>query len=100
MPQDPLGDIEKHFWLTRSVARCVGISLTEAMADGQLSPEGYAELITRCRRCLNGGRCEIWLATQQEWAGLVPDFCANADALNALNWGSKARMRAIAKRRL
>ena len=98
MPQDLLGDIDKHFWLTRSAARCVGVSLTEALADGQLSPEGYAELITRCRTCPNGQRCEVWLATQQEWAGAVPDFCANANALNALNSGSKVGMRTVAKR--
>ncbi|WP_299077036.1 DUF6455 family protein [uncultured Ruegeria sp.] len=98
MSQDLLGDIDKHFWLTRSAARCVGISLTGALADGQLSPEGYAELITRCRTCPSSRRCEVWMATQQEWAEAVPDFCANASALNALNGGLKARMGPVAKR--
>ncbi|NVO54425.1 hypothetical protein HW561_01300 [Rhodobacteraceae bacterium B1Z28] len=92
MPNVDLGDIEKHFWLTRSVARCLGVSLTEAMAEGQLSPEGYAELITRCRASHCCGQCEVWLATQQDLAGSAPNFCANADILNALRRGSKSGM--------
>ncbi len=88
----PLGDIEKHFWLTRSVARCVGVSLTDAMAEDQLSPDGYAELVTRCRASDCSGRCQAWLALQHELAESAPEFCANADALNALSERLKPRV--------
>ncbi len=37
-----LGDPARHFWLTRSVARTMGISLSEAMAVGHLSAPDYA----------------------------------------------------------
>ncbi|WP_254451537.1 DUF6455 family protein [Ruegeria sp. HKCCA5763] len=84
MAQVPLGEIEKHFWLTRSVSRCMGISLTEAMADGRLTPEGYSELVTRCRASNCEGQCALWLAEQQMLANSAPDFCANANTLNGL----------------
>ncbi len=84
MPPIPLGDIEKHFWLTRSVARCMGVSLTDAMADGRLSEHGYAEMVTRCRAAQCDGRCELWLGSQHTQLQKAPEFCANAEVLNNL----------------
>ncbi len=84
MPQTSLGEIEKHFWLTRSVARCMGVSLTEAMAEGRLTPHDYAQMVTRCRGSGCDQHCQIWLAAQQARAGAAPEFCANAELLNAL----------------
>lgn len=84
MSELALGGIEKHFWLTRSVSRCMGISMTEAMADGRLSPEQYAELVTRCRAAGCDVQCEYWLARQQGPATTAPDFCPNAETLNGL----------------
>ncbi|WP_371807909.1 DUF6455 family protein [Ruegeria sp. HKCCA0235A] len=84
MSQVALGEIEKHFWLTRSVSRCMGISMTEAMAEGRLSPEKYAELVTRCRAAGCDVQCEFWLARQQGTATTAPDFCPNAEILNGL----------------
>ncbi|MGI9370824.1 MAG: DUF6455 family protein [Ruegeria sp.] len=84
MPPIPLGEIEKHFWLTRSVARCMGVSLTEAMADGRLSQHAYAEMVTRCRAAQCDGKCELWLGSQQTGLPKAPDFCANAESLNNL----------------
>ncbi len=92
MPQVALGEIEKHFWLTRSVARCLGISLTEAMAEGQLPAEAYAELVTRCRASNCCGQCAIWLSQQQQLADAAPEFCANAQALNRLRRPSNSRV--------
>ncbi|WP_170331886.1 DUF6455 family protein [Ruegeria arenilitoris] len=79
-----LGEVEKHFWLTRSVARCMKISLTEAMADGRLTPDRYAEMVTRCRASNCSDQCSVWLAEQQSEADAAPEFCANADQMNAL----------------
>ncbi|WP_377190273.1 DUF6455 family protein [Ruegeria meonggei] len=84
MTRDVLGDVEKHFWLTRSVARCMHISLAEAMVEGRLSADKYAELVTRCRASRCSGRCMAWLSELQSEASAAPDFCANADLLNAL----------------
>lgn len=82
--RDILGDVEKHFWLTRSVAKCMNLSLTEAMADGRLDADQYAELVTRCRAAKCSGQCMEWLAERQAQSEAAPEFCANADLLNAL----------------
>ncbi|CUJ85076.1 hypothetical protein RUE5091_00295 [Ruegeria denitrificans] len=84
MARNVLGDVEKHFWLTRSVARCMNISFTEAMAKGHLTPERYAELVTRCRVSQCSDQCGSWLSEQQSEAQRAPEFCANADLLNAM----------------
>lgn len=79
-----LGQIEHHFWLTRSVARTIGLNLSEAMANGALSQDAYCDLVTRCR---GGGcreACEHWLADQSGGAALAPPHCPIASDLNAL----------------
>ncbi|WP_170383565.1 DUF6455 family protein [Ruegeria atlantica] len=84
MAKDILGDVETHFWLTRSVARCMNISLSEAMVEGRLTPDHYAEMVTRCRASQCSGQCAIWLSEQQTEASAAPEFCANSDLLNGL----------------
>lgn len=79
-----LGEIERHFWLTRSVARMIGVNLSEAMADGRLTEQGYTDLVARCRTGGCCATCEAWLATQTGRAEAAPAHCANADALNRL----------------
>ena len=79
-----LGDPTLHFWLTRSVARAMYLSLSEAMAQGHLSARDYADLVTRCRKCPHVDTCESWLAARAEGAGCAPDHCWNAEVLNAL----------------
>lgn len=82
--QARLGDVSRHFWLTRSVARSMGISFSEAMADGRLSPEAYAALVTRCRAGGCQEACALWLAHQAGGAEAAPEHCVNAAVLNAL----------------
>ncbi|MCG7519358.1 DUF6455 family protein [Ruegeria sp. Ofav3-42] len=84
MTRDVLGDVQKHFWLTRSVARCMNESFSEAMAEGRLSADEYAEIVTRCRAAGCSSQCELWLSAQQSEARSAPEFCANAQKLNAL----------------
>lgn len=79
-----LGEIEKHFWLTRSVARCMGVSLSEAMAEGRLTAQAYSEMVTQCRAADCSEKCALWLARQQGQASAAPVFCANTKALDAL----------------
>ncbi|WP_425043456.1 DUF6455 family protein [Primorskyibacter sp. S87] len=79
-----LGEIERHFWLTRSVARTMGISLSEAMADGRLTEQGYAEMVTRCRAGGCHKQCELWLACQANSSKAAPSHCMNESILNRL----------------
>ncbi len=83
-----MGELEKidtHFWLTRSVARTVGINLTEAMAAGRLAPEEYSQMVARCRLAGCSGRCAEWLGAQTEGhASDTPPYCVHAAQLRAL----------------
>ena len=79
-----LGDPARHFWLTRSVARSLGISLSDAMADNRLSAQGYAEMVTRCRQCTHVSDCEQWLAVHGSGADVPPKACLNAAQLSRL----------------
>ncbi|WP_319828444.1 DUF6455 family protein [Thalassovita sp.] len=79
-----LGDPARHFWLTRSVARSMGLSLSEAMAEGRLSAQSYAAMVTECRKCPFVSQCENWLAHSAAGASEAPENCVNATLLNAL----------------
>ena len=79
-----LGDPVQHFWLTRSVARSLGVSLSEAMAEGTLSARGYADMVTRCRRCAHVDACLEWLGDSNKSGTQAPESCVNAELLNGL----------------
>ncbi len=79
------GDTNLHFWLTRSVGRCVGLNFRVAMDEGRLSPDDYLDLIHACRGCPNVASCQRWLGGQNgEIAGCAPAFCRIAAALDRL----------------
>jgi hypothetical protein len=79
-----LGDPQLHFWLTRSVARVMGVSLSEAMANDQLSAHDYADLVTECRACSKVESCKAWLAEQLDVKPSAPPGCANSRPLETL----------------
>lgn len=85
-----LGDPNRAFWLTRSVARAIGVNLSEAMQQGDLSAADYSAMVTRCRMCLHADSCEAWLAVNGGGAERAPEYCANADLLNALPTGQRS----------
>ncbi len=77
----PLGDPAVHFWLTRSMARTLGVSFSEAMACGALSAADYAKMVTDCRKCPCVGDCQAWLGAQGGLAMEAPEFCCHAKVL-------------------
>lgn len=79
-----LGDPNRAFWLTRSVARAIGVNLSDALQQGDLSAADYAAMVTRCRMCPHAETCEAWLAVHGAGAEYAPDHCTNAEALNGL----------------
>ena len=78
------GDPQLHFWLTRSVAKVMGVNLSEAMAQSQLSAQEYASLVTACRQCALVENCQCWLGKQKSISASTPPGCANAKALQNL----------------
>ncbi len=79
-----LGDPVKHFWMTRSVARAMGVSLSEAMAEGRLSASAYEKMVTQCRSCGRVRDCETWLGAQVCPATQAPECCKNAPFFDEL----------------
>lgn len=81
----PLGCPELHFWLNRSVARALGVNLSEAMAEGDLTAQSYAGLVTRCRQCQQVEACQHWLSQASEAGNLTPPaHCVNAQEIARL----------------
>ena len=78
------GGPARHFWLTRSVARAMGVNLSEAMARGAMSAKGYARLVGICRQCHCVERCELWLATHAMAEARALGDCPNRSSLEAL----------------
>lgn len=79
-----LGDPDLHFFLTRSVARAMGISLGDALRQGDLRPADYAAMVTCCRACPLVHQCQTWLAESQSRRDTPPAGCSNASAFSAL----------------
>ena len=80
----PLGDPHLHFWLTRSMARCARVNLSDALHDGALEASQYAEMVTKCRQCPHVAACQAWLAQPSQEMRDLPDFCVNRPVLESL----------------
>lgn len=76
-----LGDPARHFFMTRSVARVMGLNLNDAMNEGCLAPDTYAGMVTRCRGCALVSACEKWLASQATLTRTPPPGCCNSTIL-------------------
>jgi len=83
---DRLGDARRHFFLTLASARAHGVDLGEALREGLISRQDYADTITRCRSCSDPDTCAHWIDRLQsgDEAALPPAFCRNADLLAEL----------------
>jgi len=81
-----LGDARRHFFLTLARARAHGVDLGEALREGLISPQDYADTITRCRSCDAPDICAQWIERVQGGDALAPPpaFCRNADLLAEL----------------
>ncbi|MBC7146439.1 MAG: hypothetical protein H5U24_13705 [Thioclava marina] len=76
--------IDLNFWLTRGMARRIGVNISEAMHDGFLTQADFAQMITTCRTC---GRTELCLAILAEKGAdpePIPEDCPNSAILNSL----------------
>lgn len=80
----PPGAPETHFWLTRSVARAMGVNLSKAMASGRMSADEYAQMIERCRCCALVMACQAWLATEAMQRRAAHSDCVIRDRLEEL----------------
>lgn len=79
------GNVDLHFWITRGMARRMGVNLTEAMHDGFLTQADFAEMITRCRNCNGAQGCMAYLSEHPDRVDAAPDWCQNGQILRELS---------------
>lgn len=73
----------KAWWLTRGMARISGVNLPQAVVEGWLQRDELEVLVNRCAACRQGQQCEAWLMRSGP-ARVMPDFCPNKAAIEAL----------------
>jgi hypothetical protein len=76
-----LRDPSQHFFMTRSVARVMGLNLRDALESGALEPRVYADMVTRCRGCALVEACQEWLGSQTDLSPTPPPGCCNGSPL-------------------
>ncbi|MFD1196363.1 DUF6455 family protein [Seohaeicola saemankumensis] len=86
-----LGDPDRHFWLVRSVARVMGISLGEALLQGAMEQDACRRMIDRCRTCAVVRACHDWLAESSGRADAPPPGCVISTDLNRLKCMTRSK---------
>jgi len=83
MEMPGFNEVPRAWALTQGLARVVGVSLPQAVAQGRLSHRDLAALVKRCQSCDCANKCMPWLA-QIASAEAVPEFCPNKQGIEAL----------------
>ncbi len=85
VPWRPLGKTGVHYWLVQRMAKVCDVDTAKAVEDGDLEPESWAGIVTRCRSCRWVDGCERWLAQQDGASGAhPPSDCLNGNVLALL----------------
>lgn len=71
-----LGNARDHFWRVIKMAKANRVDLSDALDEGAITVDDYADMITGCRGCAQVGACDRLLATQPVLAE-APDYCVN-----------------------
>ncbi|MBZ4021264.1 hypothetical protein CKO11_02140 [Rhodobacter sp. TJ_12] len=79
------GNVDLHFWITRGMARRMGVNLTAAMQEGFLTQADFAAMILRCRECPGVDGCMAYLSSSSPAQGETPDWCQNRAILHDLS---------------
>jgi hypothetical protein len=79
------------YWLTRGMARALGVNLSSALAAGALGRDGLEELVLRCAACGRQAECMPWLGQNAAHAETLPDYCALKAPLEALRRRTQGR---------
>ena len=82
--KETLGEPARHFWMTRSVARVMGINLADALQTQALTAETYASMVTNCRGCALVEACEEWLSRSPDTGTSCPPGCCHSEILHEL----------------
>lgn len=78
------GEAAQHYWLTQGMARAVGVNLSRAISDGNLTRDHLRVMVVRCRMCGRADKCMDWLGRSGGGADHLPRYCANKRDLESL----------------
>lgn len=78
-------NVDLHYWITRGLARRLGVDLIEAVHCEMLTRADLAEMVDRCRQCSSVQGCLAYLAENPDRAPTPPDWCRNAALLSELS---------------
>lgn len=78
------GEIERHLFLIRAMARRHGVSLSQAMQEGILTRADFAAIVDRCRLCPDGAGVCAGLPDDHAVTDAAPLDCANRAVLEGL----------------
>ncbi len=78
-----LGNARDHFWRVIKMAKANRVNLSDALDDGMITVEEYADMITGCRGCEQVGQCDRLLAKAPVLAD-APSYCVNRQTFAAL----------------
>lgn len=71
-----LGNAREHFWRVIKMAKANRVDLSDALDEGRIDIEDYADMITGCRGCQQVGQCDKLLARRPS-LDIAPDYCVN-----------------------
>jgi hypothetical protein len=76
--------LDEHYWLTQSMARALGLSISGALRDERLTHDDLSLIVARCVACGRKADCTQWLAHHGAGAPDLPEYCAIAPDLRAV----------------
>ncbi|WP_204112932.1 DUF6455 family protein [Shimia biformata] len=80
----PLGKTNTHYWLAQQMAKITETDLVTAMEKAELTQADWAEMVTACRGCNWGDKCQKWLDLHPEPVETAPKSCCNGTRYEAL----------------
>lgn len=75
--------IREHLLRVVTMARTCEVDLSTALDAGQISANGYADLVTRCSGCTQSDSCDKLLASTKVLPQ-APEYCVNRDTFAQL----------------
>jgi hypothetical protein len=70
------------YWQTLGMARCAGVPLPRALAQGRLTRPDLSAMVARCQACSHTDACAAWLADPRH--AHPPGFCGIGADIMAL----------------
>ena len=79
-----ISNLDRHASLFGRMADANGVSLSDAVGTGSMSPQAYRAAVLRCSGCGAEAACEGWHKLHPEGADAAPAYCRNRELLSGL----------------